>query len=178
MKWRHSRSSRDIEQSMEQIWRTKRFFRGDIFHLRSGWWVRADWQQERGKNFPGSDQHTWRWSSKGGIGSIENSSKTFYMDKVDRDKLTHLVELSHSAFCILSLLVQDNFLERRLLFKKLTVLKRTLRILSSMHCLQYNYSFFNSYLNLLYLEKIYNFKLILQKLVLFNAYPHILCFFK
>lgn len=63
----------------------------------------------------------------------------FNLDKVVGDKLIHFFELSPSAFCPLSLLVQDNFPEKVLLCMKLSVQKRTSRILHSMYYLEYNH---------------------------------------
>lgn len=80
--------------------------------------VRVDWQHKRGKNFPTNNQHIRRGSFWGCAGTTKTCSGMFDFGKVDGDKLTHLFELNPSAFCILNLLVQYNFLERRLFFMK------------------------------------------------------------
>lgn len=59
-------------------------------------------------------------------GNIEACSRMFNLGKVDVDKLTCLPELNPFAFCILSL-VHDNFLERRLLFKKAECTEKNLK---------------------------------------------------
>lgn len=61
---------------------------------------------------------------------MEACSRTFNLDKADGKELIHLFEFSHSAFYILSLLVQDHFLERKLSIK-LSTLKRISRKFSA-----------------------------------------------
>lgn len=122
---------------MEQIWRTRRLSRGySIWDpMLSDSWL-ATW---KGKEFSSKWSAYIRGSGRGGAGNTEDCSRMFNLDKVDGEEITHLSELSPSEFCIWSHLVQDNCLERRLLFTKLSVLRRTSIILNSIHCLEYNH---------------------------------------
>lgn len=129
--------------SIEQVWNRSGGPRGSpwemVFHLRSyvEWQLTGNMKGERIFH-QGISIHKGEWPGR--VGNTEDYSRIFNLDKVDGEERTHLSERSPSAFCSWSHLDQDNCLEKRLLFMKLSVLRRTSIIFNSIHSLEYNHN--------------------------------------